>query len=110
MMLMNGIGIEGKLKQLKPFLLHLKTLLKPDGQILFDSSDLTYLNPEFNAHPELGEIAYQYEYAGNKGDWFNWLFVGEETLLKYAQEAGFKTEIVFRNNDDQYLAKLTLQS
>lgn len=110
LMLMNGIGIVGELKQLGPFLLHLKTLLKPDGQILFDSSDLTYLHPDFKSNPSLGEILYQYEYKGNKSDWFNWLFVGEEILHEYAHRAGFKVEIVLRNDDDQYLAKLTLQS
>ena len=107
LMLMNGIGIVGKLKQLIPYLVHLKTLLNPGGQILLDSSDLTYLNPHFSTQPELGEIGYQYEYKGIRGPWFNWLYVGEQTLMEHAEHAGFTTEILLKNNEDQYLACLT---
>ena len=108
LMLMNGIGIVGKFKSLKPFLNHLSTLLKPEGQIILDSSDLSYLFPAFETNPELGEISFQYEYKGNKGDWFEWLFIDQDTLTKCASEVGFDTEIMMQNEDDQYLARLTL--
>ena len=40
LLLMNGIGFVGNLDGLDRFLAHCKLLLKPGGQILFDSSDL----------------------------------------------------------------------
>jgi cyclopropane fatty-acyl-phospholipid synthase-like methyltransferase len=42
LLLMNGTGIFGTLKE-PPFFTKLKSLLKPDGQILIDSSDIIYM-------------------------------------------------------------------
>ena len=39
--MMNGIGLTGSVPGLKAFLKHVKSLLKPGGQLVFDSSDLT---------------------------------------------------------------------
>ncbi len=107
LMLMNGIGIVRKLRKLRPFLEHLRTLLNPGGQIILDSSDLTYLHTAVRENPELGEIGYQYEYKGNKGPWFNWLYIDENTLKSMAQDLGFKVRIPYRSHDDHYLAVLT---
>ncbi len=46
LLLMNGIGIAGKISKLGNFLEHLKTLLKPGGQILADSTDILYIYEE----------------------------------------------------------------
>ncbi len=77
LLMMNTIGLVGKLKNLGGFFSKLKKLLKPDGQILFDSSDISYLYegnlPTDKYH---GEMDYQYEYDGQKGDWFKWLYIG----------------------------------
>ncbi|WP_317128797.1 class I SAM-dependent methyltransferase [Mucilaginibacter gracilis] len=43
LLLMNGIGLTGTLANLKLFLNHIKTLLNPGGQVIFDSSDIAYL-------------------------------------------------------------------
>src|SRR5690606_3560280 len=48
LLLMNGVGIAQKLKKLTAFLLHLKNLLTPNGQILMDSSDIKYLFTELD--------------------------------------------------------------
>lgn len=111
LLLMNGIGLTGTLKGLQLFLQHAKTLLAPGGQILFDSSDVAYLYKK-NPMPRdkyYGEIEYQYQYKGQKGDWFNWLYVDAKTLKKAARAAGYKTEILFDDGYDQYLARLTLK-
>ena len=42
-MLMNGIGIAGNLSGLNAILMHLKTIIKRSGQLLIDSSDISYL-------------------------------------------------------------------
>ena len=43
LMLMNGSGIVGKLAHFPAFFLRMKQLLAPGGQLLMDSSDLSYL-------------------------------------------------------------------
>ena len=111
LLLMNGIGLTGTLKSLQLFLQHSKTLLATGGQILFDSSDVAYLYKK-NPMPRdkyYGEIEYQYQYKGQKGAWFNWLYVDTKTLKKAARAAGYKTEILFDDGYDQYLARLTLK-
>ncbi|MDQ3289665.1 MAG: class I SAM-dependent methyltransferase, partial [Bacteroidota bacterium] len=64
LLLMNGIGLVGDIAGLRQFLQHAKKLLNPNGQLVFDSSDITYLY-EGNlptGEKYYGEIAYQYEY------------------------------------------------
>jgi 2-polyprenyl-3-methyl-5-hydroxy-6-metoxy-1,4-benzoquinol methylase len=76
LLLMNGIGLTRNIQQLRVFLQHTKKLLKPGGQLLFDSSDIAYLYegilPAGNYY---GEIWYQYAYKGQKTDWFQWLYI-----------------------------------
>ncbi|MEM8926806.1 MAG: class I SAM-dependent methyltransferase [Bacteroidota bacterium] len=43
LLLMNGIGISGKLERLAEFLNHTKKLLNPGGQLILDSSDIIYM-------------------------------------------------------------------
>ena len=77
LLLMNGIGFTGTLSGLDRFLEHAKTLLRPQGQILFDSSDLRYadigtadLRDDKTAY--FGEVWYQLEYKGMKGAPYHW--------------------------------------
>lgn len=110
LLLMNGIGLVGDIAGLRKFLQQAKTLLQPNGQLLFDSSDIAYLYED--ALPEAdkyyGEIAYQYEYKGKKGDWFNWLYIDQDTLAEVAGEEGWLTVIQYEQENDQYLARLFL--
>ena len=77
LLLMNGIGLAGTLDGLRRFLQHARKLLRPGGQLLFDSSDIAYLYKRKKRPAEnyYGEIQYQYEYNKQKSDWFNWLFI-----------------------------------
>ena len=43
LMLMNGSGLLGNLKNLENSLVHLKSILSPSGQVLIDSSDIKYM-------------------------------------------------------------------
>jgi SAM-dependent methyltransferase len=109
LLLMNGIGLTGTLENLKVFLQHIKSLLTPGGQILFDSSDIAYLYEE-SGLPEkgyYGELSYQYQYNGQKTDWFNWLYVDEKTLEPIVNEAGFDMEVLLEDEFKQYLVRLT---
>ncbi|NHA02213.1 class I SAM-dependent methyltransferase [Mucilaginibacter sp. HC2] len=111
LLLMNGIGLTGTLLQLKIFLKHTKQLLKPGGQLLFDSSDIAYLYegklPENG--PYYGEIQYQYQYNQQKTDWFPWLYIDEQTLTKIAEEMGYNMEVLLEDEFKQYLVRLTVK-
>lgn len=110
LLMMNGIGLCQTLEGLIPLLQKFKLLLKPNGQVLFDSSDISYLylDDPFPNDRYFGEISYRYEYKGIMGDWFKWLYIDKETMQYYADREGFNCQIIYQNNKDQYLARLTL--
>lgn len=111
LVMMNGIGLAGTLTRLPDFLNKLKELLAPGGQIICDSSDISYLYRGGKRPRDryFGEIDYCYEYEGEKGDWFSWLYVDAPTLSAMCKLVGLKMEVLFRNRYDQYLAKIKLQ-
>ncbi len=111
LLMMNGIGLVGDIKGLEYFFEYVKSLLLPDGQLLFDSCDILYL---YQGGPTptdqyYGEIFFQYEYKKQKGEWFKWLYVDQETLEITATNTGWNCEIIYEDNKDQYLARLTLE-
>ena len=110
LLMMNGIGLAGELLELKPLLWHLKSFLNPGGQLLFDSCDITYLYQEQQLPHDryYGEVDYRFEYKKKKGEWFRWLFVDQQTLKREARAAGWKTEIIYEDHLDQFLARLTV--
>jgi len=110
LLLMNGIGLVGDIAGLRQFLQHAKKLLNPNGQLLFDSSNIAYLYEGNMPVQEkyYGEIAYQYEYHQVKGEWFKWLYIDQDTLAAVAGEEGWLTIIQYEDEQDQYLARLIL--
>lgn len=108
--MMNGIGLTGSIPGLKSFLKHAKSLINPGGQLVFDSSDLSYLYQEipFPVNGYFGEVSFRYEYKSIKGNWFKWIYVDQKTLIDIAKESGWAPEIIFEDDQDQYLARLTL--
>lgn len=113
LMLMNGIGLVGKLQSLSGFLEHSKTLLNKGGQVLFDSSDILYLYETEDGSFRIdlneayyGEVEYRFEYKKLKSNSFNWLFVDFNTLQTYAEEAGFRSEKIYEDENFNYLARL----
>lgn len=107
--LMNGIGITGTLPALTAFLIKARSLIRPGGQLLFDSSDIRYLydGQPLPANHYYGEVSYQYEYQNEKGPWFNWLYVDPSILSDLAVKTGWAYELLFDDQEDQYLARLT---
>jgi len=106
LLMMNGIGLSGTLDGLRAFLNKARLLLRPGGRLVFDSTDIAYLydgRPP-KTLPYYGEIRYQYEYRRERSDWFNWLFIDRKTLTDVAASAGWKTEVIFEDKSDQYLA------
>lgn len=108
--LMNGIGLTGTVDGFKSFLNQAKSLLNEDGQLLFDSSDITYLyeGTEIPTDKYYGEVSYQYEYKNEKGEWFNWLYIDPQLLKKIAKESGWECHLLFDDGQDQYLAEMRL--
>lgn len=115
LLLMNGIGIAGKLKNLDGLFTHLKTLLNPKGQILLDSSDIIYMFDEdedggywIPEHKEYyGEVDFTMEYKGVKGDTFPWLYLDYNTLQRAAHANDLNCELVMEGEHYDFLARLT---
>jgi hypothetical protein len=53
-----------------------------------------------------GEINYQYEYKGAKGTPFKWLYLDQKMLIKIAREENWVVQILFEDEDDQYLVRM----
>ncbi len=107
--LMNGIGLAGTVAGLSTLLQHCRLMLRKGGQLLFDSSDISYLYADGlvkKPHGYHGEIRYQYEYKGSTGAPFNWLFIDQEMLTRIARTEGWVVQVVFEDGNDQYLARM----
>ena len=109
LLLMNGIGLSGSLAGLRTFLHHAQTLLAPGGQLLFDSSNVAYL---YTNNPLLhdqyyGEVKCRYQYGHTKTDWFTWLYIDQQQLTHVATALGWQVQLLFEDEDDQYLVRLT---
>ncbi|WP_422081538.1 class I SAM-dependent methyltransferase [Ulvibacterium sp.] len=116
LLLMNGIGIVGKIQNLNVFFTHLKSLLNPDGQILLDSSDIIYMYETDedggiwlpNSSSYYGEVRFTLEYKGKKGSPFYWLYLDYATLKRAAKTHGMACELVSNGEHYDYLAKLNV--
>ena len=108
LLLMNGIGLAGTIDSLQKLLPTFKKILKPGGQVLFDSSDVAYLfkADNFPLQHYYGEIDYEYVYREQYSGWFKWLYVDKQTMQKVALKAGFAMQFLFEDEHDQYLARL----
>jgi 2-polyprenyl-3-methyl-5-hydroxy-6-metoxy-1,4-benzoquinol methylase len=126
LLLMNGAGMCGKLKNISKFLLKLKSLLNENGQILLDSSDIIYMFDEdedggTRGEAELsatkwipvnnsyyGEVVFNISYKGQKEKPFNWMYIDYNTLQNAALANGLNCELVLEGEHYDYLARLFL--
>lgn len=108
LLLMNGIGIIGKLSALADFLAHMQRLLRPGGQLLFDSSNIAYLyeNEPLPTDRYYGEVRFRFEYRGQQGPWFDWVYVDQQTLREAAQRLGWQATVLFEDAHDQFLVQM----
>ena len=114
LLLMNGSGIIGNISGMERFFLRMKQLLKPDGCIYMDSSDLKYLFEEEDgsylidvAGDYYGVVDFRMQYKQVKGETFDWIYIDFDTLSYYAEQYGFHAEIVCQGEHYDYLAKLS---
>lgn len=115
LLLMNGTGIFGTLKETPNFLLKLKSLLNPNGQILIDSSDIIYM---FDADEDggkwitggnyYGELTFAVSYKNETEDTFPWLYLDYNTLQNAAFANGLQCELIMEGEHYDYLAKLSI--
>lgn len=116
LLLMNGTGIFGTLKETPKFLQKLKSLLTENGQILIDSSDLIYMFDEdedggrwiTTDKDYYGELDFTLTYKGETEDVFPWLYLDYNTLQNACHANGLECEIIIEGDNYDYLAKLTL--
>lgn len=108
LLLMNGTGICGTLDRLQPMLEKLKSMLSVDGQILIDSSDLSYMYDEDDLPEDryYGEVDYTVRYKGME-ETSGWLYTDFSTLSDCAVKAGLTTELVMNGPNFDYLTRLT---
>lgn len=108
LMLMNGIGIAGRLSGLPALLMRCKSVLAEGGTIIADSSDLRYLFEDdediLSSDGYYGEVDFQMVYGPCKGKAFDWLYVDFDTLRKTAEQCGMKATLVKKGNHFDYLA------
>ena len=115
-LLMNGVGIFGKLENCNRFLSKLKSLLNPGGQILLDSSDIIYMFDEDedggkwipSNNDYYGELVFNISYKGEKEEPFDWLYLDYNTLQNAAAANGLKCELILEGEHYDYLAKLSI--
>ncbi|WP_445738530.1 class I SAM-dependent methyltransferase [Mariniflexile sp.] len=115
LLLMNGTGIFQELVQVSKYLTYLKSLLKPNGQILIDSSDIKYMyededggfwmDANSNYH---GELDYFLSYKDEKEVPMKWLYLDFDTLKLACDTVGLNCELVLNGEHFDYLAQLAL--
>src|SRR5690606_17129073 len=117
LLLMNGIGLAGKLNNLSHFLQHLASLVSPNGQILLDSSVIIYMFdqdedggywvPDNGGY--YGEVNFTMEYKGLKSEPFDWVYVDFNTLQNACLANNLNCELIMEGEHYDYLAKLTVK-
>ena len=113
LMLMNGIGIVGTLDRLPGFFQVLDKILALGGQVLCDSSDISYVFETEEGVIEYpgtdsyyGEQSFQMQYKDTIGEPFPWLYIDAETLKQVAEENGYLVEIIAEGEHYDYLARI----
>ncbi|WP_040756040.1 class I SAM-dependent methyltransferase [Winogradskyella psychrotolerans] len=113
LLLMNGTGIFQELSEVANYLKHLKSLLNPDGQILIDSSDISYMYEDEDGGMWLdlnqgypGELDYFLSYKGEKEVPMKWLYLDFKTLKTACLTVGLKCEKVMDGEHFDYLARI----
>lgn len=107
LLLMNGIGIVGKINRLDEFFTKLKEIIKPEARIYLDSTNLKYLFDEDEFDHYYGEMNYQISYKNYCSEKFDWLYLDFEKLKISAKKNGFACRFLVQEHES-YLAELKL--
>ena len=114
LMLMNGIGIVGTLERMPEFFRQLDTILAPGGQVLCDSSDISYVFEDEEGIIDIpdeigyyGEQSFRMQYKDTIGEPFNWLYIDADTLRQMAESCEYAVEVIAKGEHYDYLARIT---
>ncbi len=114
LMLMNGIGIVGTLERMPKFFRQLDKILASGGQVLCDSSDISYVFEDEEGMIDIpnemdyyGEHSFRMQYKNTIGEPFDWLYIDANTLKEKAGIYGFAVEVVAEGEHYDYLARIT---
>ena len=114
LLLMNGTGIFQNLTNISHYLTHIKSLLKPGGQVLIDSSDIKYMYMDddggfwLDANASYyGELDYFLSYKGEEEEPLQWLYLDFETLKLACTTVGLECDLIAEGEHYDYLARLT---
>lgn len=114
LMLMNGIGIVGTLERMPEFFRQLDTILAPGGQVLCDSSDISYVFEDEEGIIDIpdeigyyGEQSFRMQYKDTIGEPFNWLYIDADTLRQMAENCEYAVEVIAKGEHYDYLARIT---
>ncbi len=115
LLLMNGTGIFGTLKETPKYLQKLKSLLNPNGQILIDSSDIIYMFDDdedggkwIPGSGYYGELTFTVSYKNESEASFPWLYLDYNTLQNAAFANGLQCEMILEGEHYDYLARLSI--
>lgn len=115
LLLMNGIGITSNLKGLDSFLKKAAEILLPDGQIIFDTTDIHYIYMDGDyqridlSKDYYGVVRYKMHYDNEWGDEFEWLYLDEDTLKAIAAKNNFSCELLYKNKSSQMLFRMKIK-
>ena len=118
LMLMNGWGLPETLAGLERFFTVVDRLVAPGGRIIADSTDMRRFATGWRSEGGMrlalredgryvGEVQFQLEFGGLRGDPFSQLFVDPDTLSVIAGRAGWNVEIVGRGENGAFLSILS---
>lgn len=106
LLLMNGFGIARTKEQLLPFFKHLKSLLRPGGQIVADSTDIQYHHDQVSLiKAYYGEVSFMLEYK-EQAETFDWLYADQQLIQNTARACGLTYELLKENRNDAFLVRL----
>lgn len=112
LMMVNGSGLVGKLKNLPNLFRRISELLAVGGCCITDIYDIRYLFDDSDAAvnsrmPYYGETDYRLKYRDIVGLPFYWLNTDFETFHRIAEESGMKCTLLMEGDMHNYLVKLT---
>ena len=96
------------------FFRHVDNILAPGGQVLCDSSDISYVFEDEDGiieYPDTvgyyGELSFRMQYKDTIGEPFDWLYIDADTLKEQAARNGYNVEVVAEGEHYDYLARIT---
>ena len=106
-MMGHRFGMVDNSADLKQYLQDICPALKPAGRILLTALDMPAINEkEYRSSPALSSL--QFQQANLIGPFFVLLRIKADTLKSQATAANWQCELIYRQDDSNYFARLSL--